>query len=330
MIVDGLQPKYLDEVIDILAEYMGKDACRDREELLLYINEFRETLYIDNKVPMLFNELWKCIQPSCYPMECYNNCDCENTFYGFVLPEDFENIEQAFVDDKPLRLHSSWWESRVGRQSGKCITDAIIPTDKVFPTERALKTPSNLVILTDSEKDCGKSIIITIVDECLMQKKVEVKLNNEVPQMIEETHGIVDVQIPQKLVGCVTLQQEDGYVLSQYNKYTTVPRFRLYKVTICKCKHNILIKGKKKFQDLCWDSDIVEVGSRLILKQFAKYIKYGDDSLDASEINKAERAKAEMYRLIGSAYENKHKEEDEDSFYNFGGFDLIPESQQLC
>lgn len=330
MIVDGLQPDYLNNVINILAEYMGKDACRDRDELLRYINEFREMLYIDNRVPRLFDECFYCIEPSCYPMDCYNHCKCDNTFQGFILPEELDSIEQAFVDNEPLRIHSTWWEARVGRQTGKCITNSITPTDKIFPTQRALQHPSDIIFLAESEKDCGKKIIVTILDDCLMDQKIEVELNDQIPQCIDNAHAIIDVQIPKKLEGCVTMQQEDGFILSQFNKYTTVPRYRLYKVNVGKCKDRILIKGKKKFRKICWDSDIVEVGSCLILKEFAKYIKYGEDSLDTGEINKADRSKAEMYRLIGSAYENKNTEEKDDSFYTFGGFDLIPPSQDLC
>lgn len=304
--IEGIQPKPLYEVGPIFAGYLGLDWCRDRSKVVTLLNEFRDLLHIDPDFPNMFTHKSFCINPSCFPISCRNTCSCgEDTFKGFTLPRELENIEQAWVDDDPIDLHSKWWEGRCGIVGNGTPIDSykIVATGEVSPTQRMLRRPS--VLKFYSEGNHKKEVIVWAhdIDGDLTSYKVKIR-KGEVVELQEYINHIDSVSIP-KLDGCeIKMYDDEDYLLSSYDGSQRTPQYPVYKV-LAPCKNNIRIHGKQKFRELYFDDQIVEIGSLTILKAAAKMMRYDDEGTDVNEMNISDRNKRKLVRLIKGAIKRR-------------------------
>lgn len=103
----------------------------------------------------------------------------------------------------------------------------------------------------------------------------------------------------------------------QFTKYSG-EQFRNYSAFIrgqcdfCDCDIKVLVQGSCRYRDICYDTDIVEIGSRAILKQAALAIR-DDMSMEPDEIRRRETGNAEMKRLIVGAIHRHLGEQTEDT-----------------
>jgi hypothetical protein len=109
---------------------------------------------------------------------------------------------------------------------------------------------------------------------------------------------IVGVSLPSGRTGGIKIADADGYELSIYAPWETVPNYRRMKVPAgCGCE-TVLVQGVKKFQKIYFDHDIVEVGNGLIIEAAGRYFKYGENTTEAKEINRAQFDKSDMAALM--------------------------------
>lgn len=304
MNIEGIQPRPLSEVGPMFAEFLGKDWEASRQEIVDLVNEFRESLYLHPDLPKLFTHKFYCIRPCCYPMSCSCTCssDCADTFRGFTLPSDIESIEGAWEDAEPLRLHSSWWEGRTGRKSNNTEpTISLLDTGHISPTRRPMREPGPISIYTECNADDDKTLVIKALDCWGEVTEHLVKLQGGGVVETEDLFGIYSITLPQ-IEGHVRLSVGD-YELSTYSRYDNrVPQYKIIKVNTGSCGcDKILIHGNQRFAPIWFDTDIVEVGSRIIIREAVNALKYGREGSDQKELQRALIAENKMIRLIKSA-----------------------------
>ena len=311
--IKGIQPKPLIEVGKMFAHYLGKNWERDRNEIVDIINEFREYLYIDPEMPDLFTEKYYCLSISTFHDVCTCTCSCEgNKYKGVVIPDDIDGILDVWVDNEPLRTHSRWWEGRVGRITGNNITKSTIPTNQIRPTRRMMRKAGDLVIHATNAHDNGKEVVIDYIDCLCDVQKVKVTLDEKSPKIIKDVHGIKSISSPSDLAGSWKLSESDGYELGEYTKHNSIPQYQVLKISVSDCAcDKVLIQGNQKFEPVCYDHDIVEVGSRVIIKHAASMLTY-DDALDTPSLSKSELERRKMLSLVLGAFDrNKGKQEQD-------------------
>jgi hypothetical protein len=312
-----LMPKLLSEVGPYFAKHLGLDWCENREEVLTAINEFRELLHIHPNVPDLFTHLYFCIKPSRFCLDCQNYCSCNTHFLGFTLPESIVNIEQSWLDTQPTTIHSKWYEGHNGIKHNMSALEpgTIIYTGKVSPVQRMQPSPSHLMF--SSKGNEGKKVYVEYynIDHEIVKDEITIRANSVVGSS-NMSFGVCSIVLSE-LDNPLLLTDEEGYELAHYSGRFTVPQFKLYKVAI-QCDSKILIQGKQKFFDLCFDEEIVEIGARNILKEIAKYFRYSDSGTDSEESNAALRAEQRFIQLIRGATDNQRGEEHQDGDRHHG------------
>jgi hypothetical protein len=317
---DGIQPDTVLNVGQIMAEALGKDWCRDRKEIVTYINRFREDLYLMYPEFKLFTNKFYCLELQKFPEECLRTCGCGGaTYTGVTIPNDIDGILSVWEDHVPLRTYSKWWEGRVGRITNSEPQTSLSSTlvHQQFPTERNLTRPSKLKIYASSSEDDCKVVIIKA--KTLLSKNQEIRCilrGDGIMETKEVVTAIHSVVLPSDLHGTVSLLQDDEYELSEYNSYDIVPSFRRLKINADNCcSKQVLIHGNQKFKPVCFDSDIVEVGSRRIIETAARIYRYGETGTDLAEERKALREEAKLRKLIKGALDRQRGKSSQDSGY---------------
>jgi hypothetical protein len=310
----GLQPTTVKEAGQIVAKASGLDWCRDRAEVVDKINQIRELLNIHPDMPHgLFSDNFRCVKVSKFPVECAATCSCKGkTYHGITIPDDMDGVLSIWPDTEPFRIYSGWWEGRVG-----VVTDSRGPQlggvtmAETFPTHRAMTEPSQLKFAADSDEDEDKNVCVTIIDHNGEEREIEVPLSTSVTTTGNRAYGIVRVVLPPDLVGGVVLMQSDGYVLSEFSPYESVPGYRRIKLPE-NSPDQVLLRGNYKFRPVYYDTEVVEVGSRLILELASRVLLYGETGTDAAELKRADRDEKRLIALIHGAMDKKRGNQDQD------------------
>ena len=74
----------------------------------------------------------------------------------------------------------------------------------------------------------------------------------------------------------------------------------------------ILIHGSQKFKPVWFDSDIVEVGSRLIVESAARMFRYGENGTEADEINRSRLDEEKLKKLVKGALDRQRGQSRQD------------------
>lgn len=317
MVIDGIQSATVLEVGQIVADAMNKDWCKDRKEVVDYINRFREDLYLMYSEFKLFTNKWYCLELQCFTQKCLPLCNCSGSdkYYGVTIPEDIDGILGVWEDHEPLRTYSKWWEARVGIVSDNRPQTHMSTTlvHEQSPTQRSLTKNTRLNFYADNEDDTGK--VITIVVDTVFKKRVEYKVTLygdntvSIPEAVRHIHSVV---LPSNLCGKVVLSQADGYELSEYSSYDTVPSYRRLKVSVPCSSGKVLIHGNQKFKPVYFDSDIVEIGSRRILETMSRVYRYGENSTDTDQLRKADMEDKKLKKLIKGALDRTRGNSNQD------------------
>ena len=184
--IDGIQPDTVLNVGQIMAEALGKDWCRDRKEIVTYINKYREYLHLMYPEFKLFTNKFYCLELQCFPEDCTNTCSCAgDTYMGVTIPNDIDGILEVYEDHEPLRTYSKWWEGRVGvvtTDRPRTVLSSIL-VHQQFPTERSLQSPSILKFYANSSEEISPVMVPICCRACLIsiaKKSPEVLLSSPV------------------------------------------------------------------------------------------------------------------------------------------------------
>jgi hypothetical protein len=79
-----------------------------------------------------------------------------------------------------------------------------------------------------------------------------------------------------------------GRVLSIYDPWEVVPAYRRFKVSTGECPSAVLVQGTKRFRNVWFDHDIVEVGDARVIQAAGRHFKHGDHSTDPKDLRRAQ------------------------------------------
>lgn len=270
-----------------MAEAMNLSWDKDRLEVVRYINKYRNLLFTEYNKFKLFDNVFHCI--------CINNFE---DYQGFTLPNDVLGVEAVFAYGVPLKIRSRWREAHNGiGVSGLPRVEAVTMAE-TFATERDLRKMSKVKIFCENENDNGKKVYLEVIDASNKAKRVAFTLVHEGFAVSPvKVRRILSVSLP-VLNGSLLLMQDDGYELSAYAPWETVPNYNRMKVASSCGASSVLVQGTKKFQKIYFDHDIVEVGNELIIEAAGRYFKYGETTTDTKEIQRATFDLQNMERLL--------------------------------
>lgn len=289
----------LQEAIVWMARSMGLNPTRDREEVIRYVNKYRNLLYNSFNRVQLFDDYEQCFTLTEFHQDCHGST-CTK-YKGFTATLDMAGIMGAWESLQPVTLRSRWREVLHGKSSPRGTEVEIVPVNGTFATERDMTSAQQLKIYATSPNDAGKKVHITAKGVDGTEHRLLFTLDSDGQVTVNRiVCSIVRVALPPDLCGEVQLYQQDGTLLSTYPSGITVPQYRRYKVhDNYTCGSNtILIQSARTFVPISDDYDVIEVGDELTIDAVGKYFKYGDNTIDAKERNAALGYREEMYGYI--------------------------------
>lgn len=313
--IDGIQPDTVLNVGQIMADTLSLDWCRDRKEIIGYINKYREYLHLMYPDEKLFSNRFYCIEQECFPEDCKSCCSCAgDKYYGVTIPDDIDGILEVWEDHEPLRTYSKWWEGRVGIATVDRPRTTMSATlvHQQFPTRRPMQIPSILSLYANNKEDENKVVTLKVDTILGVNKEIKATLRGDgvvkTKEVVKAIHSII---LP-NLCGTVTLLDSNNYELSEYNNYENVPSYRRLKISTPCNSGKIMIHGTQKFKPVWYDHDIVEVGSRLIVEAAARMFRYGENGTEADEINRSQLDEDKMKKLLRGALERRRGQSKQD------------------
>jgi len=275
-----------------MARILDQSWEADKLQVVDMLNRYRCLLYTDYEEFKLFDNVFHCICISTFKQNCVGDCD---EYQGFTLPDDVLNVEAVYSHGAPMKMRSRWRESHTGIgvvSRGRIETVEMAET---FATERDLQAVTKLKIYTENDNDNGKKVYVDVVDSTGRNRRICFTLiGNGFAVSSVKVKKILSVSLPVQREGSLMLAQADGYELSAYDPWETIPSYRRFRVNTQNCPSTVLIQGTKRFRNIYFDHDIVEVGNRLVLESAGKYFKYTDGTKDQAEIKTGEYHLAKM------------------------------------
>lgn len=285
-----------------MAQYLGLSWPRDRGEVLAKINDFRDLLYHDPNLRM-FDNVFECIAISEYRRDCIGG-DCRNagTFQGFVLPEHLISVAAAWAAlDTPLDIRSRWRETHAGfadQDRGDRVD--LTETATQMATERPLLGVNRLKMFASRPEDHGKEVLVDAITEGGAHRRIVFKLAFD--QWVESREAVVQVDrvvLPSDRVGTVVFAEAPSLrVLSIYQPWEDVPSYRLFRIASQCPSGQILVQGVRRFREVTFDHDVVEIGSRTILRHASEHLRYGIGTTEQADNAKSQNAYGLMVNAI--------------------------------
>jgi hypothetical protein len=288
----GLNPITVAEAGPLMARVLDLSWEADKLRVVDLLNKYRSLIYTDYEKFKLFDNVFHCICISTFKQNCVGDCD---EYQGFTLPNDVLNVESVYSYGAPMKMRSRWRESHTGigvASKGRIETVEMAET---FATERDLQTVTKIKIYTENDNDNGKKVYVDVIDSAGRNRRVCFTLiGNGFAVSSVRVKKILSVSLPIEREGSLLLAQADGYELSNYDPWETVPSYRRFRVNTQHCPSTVLIQGTKRFRNIYFDHDIVEVGNRLVIESAGKFFKYTEGTKDQTEIKTGEYHLAKM------------------------------------
>lgn len=274
----GLNPITVADAGPVMARAMGLSWDSDRKEVIDYLNKYRLLLYTSYEKFKLFDNSFHKISVQQF-----------DGYQGFTLPSDISGVEAVWSCGQPLLLRSRWREAHTGvGVSGLGRIEAVTLAEG-FATERDMNAVTKLKIFTEHEADANKKVHVEVVDAANRQKRISFTLIHDGFAVSRiRVKRVLSVSMPSGRCGSLTLMQQDGHELSTYTPWESVPFYLRLKVKDQSSPGTVIVQGTKRFQNVYFDHDIVEVGNALIIEAAGKFFKYGESTTDAKELQTAE------------------------------------------
>lgn len=268
----------LEESIRWIAAESGRNPERDRADIIDSINDARRLFYTVYQRVHLDFYIEGCVAVQKFCEQCNN---CPDTYLGITLPAEVEQVEALWTGCAPVPLYDKWVEYRTFvRGKDSCLTKGIDkggdhPTQADIPCGKCAK----LKFTATDKADCGKIITVRYFDASKEERIEHIALSLDglciegVASSIAKPGGIV---LPVGVVGGVIIQDSNsGLRLGSLNPKITVPSFRRLKLTgVCEGEL-VAFRATRKFTELYWNWDVVEVGGeqKLALIEAYRYNK---------------------------------------------------------
>lgn len=289
----------LEEASHWMGSAMGLDPSRDRDEVVSYVNKYRNLLYNSFNRIQLFDDFKQCFKIQTFHQDCHGfGC---STYRGFTATLDMGGVMGAWESLQPVSTRSSWREVHRGMDSPSGPVLELIPVDGTFPTERDMNNTQQLRVYGCSPRDEGKIVTIQAKTEDGIGHVLRFTLKADAQVTVNRHVCSIDaVTLPVDLCGPVELYQEDGVKLSIYPPGVRTPEYRRYKINDgFFCQHDtILIKSARVYIPVTEDYEVIEIGDQLVVEAAGRFFKYGENTLDLKERRAADGYKEDMYNYI--------------------------------
>lgn len=299
----GLEPTTVEQAGALMAPSLGLSWPGDRREIVEYLNDFRDILYNLYADMKLFDNAFHCICVSSFPKVCGYPCANNRCYQGFVLPADIMSVESAWEWGYPLKVRSRWREAHLGIDNEVAPRVAVTRMAQQSPTERAMRLVTGLKVFAEDPEDEGREVFIEAVMSNGSAKTLRFTLIGDAWARINhEVRQIISVSLPAGRHGSLILAQTDGYELSIYAPHETVPTYQMFRIAQQTNPGTVFIQGTKRFVPVAFDHDVVEVGSRTVLKAAGSFLKFKENTTDKSDLTRAMFDKTEMGQYLTGLY----------------------------
>ena len=289
----------LQQAIVWMGRAIGLNPTRDREEIVRYVNKYRNLLYNSFKEVQLFDDYEQCFALDTYHQDCHGAACAVYT--GFTATLDMAGIMGAWESLEALTLRSKWREVHQGKGGSRGNKLTLTPVNGTFPTEHDMTSPQQVTLYASSKSDAGKVVNIRALGTDGTNHELLFKLNGDGQVTLNRTIcKIIQVVLPPDLCGTVDLAQEDGRLLSSYPPGILVPKYKRYKVHQgFSCPSDtILVQSARTYLPVSEDHDVIEVGDELVIESAGRYFKYGENTTDSKERNASKSYLNDMFRYI--------------------------------
>lgn len=289
--MSALNPITLLDAARIMAPKLGKQWPLSRTEVVAAVNRARLLFYDILQPASAFSDISFRVRPSTF------SHSPGGRYVGFTLPREVDSLTGVWLCSEPLRVSSSWREAYEGIPPGvNCIGDVISAGN--VPTERSLIKVSKLRAFSDGENTGA----ITLRGYTHGNRRIASSLplqSNDWFASADEFTNLENVVLP-VLKNRVILTDDDGYELSHYYPGEGVPSYAHYRCP--RSSNSYIISCTRKYVEIACDTQVVELGDRLILEAAATGLRY-EHSKDASEQRLSSKAFSEMRERLGKVLE---------------------------
>jgi len=283
----GFNPCTLAEAGVTVAKALGNADLwtQDRDRVVETVNKCRNEWFNQYSRRKLFFDASYCVCVSCYSEGCGGVCSSGN-FHGFSLPGDMDAVTEIYESGEPITIRSQHREAHAGLGPHGRWTEAV-EIAKHFPTQRDPAFGSKLKVFAESPQDSKKKVTIKVVSEGVNLTLVFTLQGDGWVTVDKPVDSIESVVLPNGLAGRILLAQTDGRELSEYDPVELVPSYRRYKLQQPCDASALLIRGTKRYRDIWCDTDLVEIGDKLVIDATARHFRYSESS-DRKELQTAQ------------------------------------------
>lgn len=297
----NLQPCSVDRALTIIGGVLGLSPEHDREELLDYLNRIRSLWYHTFHRRRLFDDWLECVPTRQLHVDCIScGSDC---YVGFSLPLNMAGPVSAWSEKSPVNLRSRWREKFTGRWAGSASLDMVEQPGE-YPVSTEPTGQFKIRILAGSEDD-GKTVTIKALtcDDCEKTICFELKGDSWVESSVW-VKRIISIVLPPRISPVTIAAENENGGFTDIDTHCpsdpNVPSFRRFKIkSPCHNVCSVYVQASRRFREIYNDSDVVEIGDRLVLEHGASYFKNAENTIDTKELNRGDRDLAIMNELIG-------------------------------
>lgn len=303
----------LEEACHWMGAAMGLDPVKDRDEVVGYVNKYRNLLYNSFDRIQLFDDFIQCFRILEFHQDCHG-FGCA-TYRGFTATLDMGGVVGAWESLLPVSTRSRWREVHRGKDGVSGSVIELIPLPGTFATERDMTATQKLRLYACNPKDAGKTVIVQAKTEDGIEHVLRFELGKDT-QVTVNRHvcSVVSVTLPVDLCGQVELYQDDGTLLSIYPPGVRTPQYRRYRINdTVFCQHDtILVQSARLYIPVTEDYEVIEVGDQLTIEAAGRYFRYGENTIDRNERRAADGYLDEMFRHIAGIKDRDRGREHND------------------
>ena len=259
------------------------------------MNKYRNLLYDMYADVKLFDDYKVCLPIQRYTQKCTDSC---GDYFGITIPDNMAGVVAAWGYNAPLTLRSRWREIFTGLHSGNSPHNELVEMPETSPTEKHLISSSVLRIFTHCAEDEGKVVTVYGKNTSGAPKVAKFTLAHDRFIVSDFTFSEISEVVLPSLCSTIEMRNADDCVLSIYYPHEHIPKYRRYKLNAPCGTSCLLVQGTRKYEDLAQDTDVVEIGDRLIIEAAGRYFRYSEETTSVEDINRAEYDLTKLKELL--------------------------------
>lgn len=252
-----MQKAQVSRVIKLLSRLDGRDAKRNRVELLEKINGVRQMLWHNESCRYGAFKEEGCAVVQCFREPC-RNCSCTPVYYnGISLPPLVCNITEIYKDG----CHFEIGARRVspagcGTSCGGCyLAEQLEP--RLLECDIPCKSNGRVVFQSTVGEDDGLTVGVRYIDPEGREHREDMELAQGGVVTEVSVFQFLEITFPERC-GHINVHTEDGYFLGKYHPSITSPEHLHYRLNGASEGDRLSWRGMQEPYDLRFDTDPVE------------------------------------------------------------------------